>query len=73
MRNHLIELNKGSWERVCYSSALQNRERGGGEDGNWIAVRRNDWNVKCRNEVGRMLPDTILFSKLRKAPATEAQ
>lgn len=54
MRNHQIEIKKGGWERICYSSALQDREGEVGEDGNWTGWGGVIWNVKCRNEVGRM-------------------
>ena len=39
VKNLLIEMKKGTWERICYSSALQDREREVGEEANWTGVR----------------------------------
>lgn len=46
MRNHLVEMNEGSSENVCYSSALQGREGEDGEDGNGIGVGISDLEYK---------------------------
>lgn len=64
-------MKKGSWERVSYPSVLQGKERGDGGHGHCIAVGGMIWNIKCRNEVGRMFPDTALLSKLRTTLASE--
>lgn len=32
-------MRKGTWERICYSLALQDREGEVGEDANWAGVR----------------------------------
>ena len=34
VKNLLIEMKKGTWGRICYSSALQDREKEVGEEAN---------------------------------------